>query len=229
MVESSAEKQDSANPFPPSRVPTKEKVAQEPVQPGVESGLSGQGGVKENPGTSDEALFLLGDRESLGILVTRYQQTLYGLLVHVTGGDGSLAEDLFQEAFVRAVRGAKTFDRNRSFRSWITAIALNLVRDEVRKRKLRGEIPLGEGGPEEQAAVGDLPRDSVEQKDEVARIHSALSELTDKEREIVLLHFYQGLTLGEASEVLNVPLGTVKSRLHGALVRLKGLLRSERP
>jgi len=177
---------------------------------------------------SDEALFLRGDKESLEVLVNRYQQTLYGLLVHVTG-DASLAEDLFQEAFVRAVRGAKTFDRNRSFKSWVTAIALNLVRDEVRKRKLRGEIPLGEGGPEEQAAAGDQPRESAERQDEVARVRGALFELTEKEREIVLLHFYQGLTLGEAAEVLNVPLGTAKSRLHGALVRLKGLLRSEWP
>lgn len=227
-MESSTEKEDSANPLPPSRVPTKEKAAQESVQPADDSGSNGQGRPKESLGLSDEALFLSGDKESLGVLVTRYQQTLYGLLVHVTGGDGSLAEDLFQEAFVRAVRGAKTFDRNRSFRSWITAIALNLVRDEVRKRKLRGEIPL-EGGAEEQAAVGDQPPESAEQKDEAARIQVALSELTDKEKEIVLLHFYQSLTLGEAAEVLNVPLGTVKSRLHGALVRLKGLLRSERP
>jgi RNA polymerase sigma-70 factor (ECF subfamily) len=183
----------------------------------------------DQEGTSDEELFKRGDKESLSLLVNRYQKTLYGLLVHVTGGDGSLAEDLFQEAFVRAVKGAKTFDANRSFRSWITAIALNLVRDEVRKRKLRGEVPLGEGGTEEQAAAGNLPTESAEHRDEVLRVRRALADLTEKEREIVLLHFYQGLTLGEASEVLSVPLGTVKSRLHGALVRLKGLLRSERP
>lgn len=226
-MESSAEKEDAANPSPPSRVPIEEKAVRDSAQTGVERRPEGQG-AQEKQVPSDEALFFQGDKQSLEILVTRYQQTLYGLLVHVTGGDSSLAEDLFQEAFVRAVKGAKTFDRNRSFKSWITAIALNLVRDEVRKRKLRGEIPLGEGGQEEQATDRDLPARSVERKDEVARVRGALSELTEKEREIVLLHFYQGLTLGEASEVLNVPLGTVKSRLHGALVRLKGLLRSER-
>lgn len=225
MVESSTEKEDSANPPPSSRVPTTEQTSQSARPEG--SGKTRR--QEDQDGPSDEQLFMNGSKESLGVLVNRYQKTLYGLLVHVTGGDGSLAEDLFQEAFVRAVKGAKTFDANRSFRSWITAIALNLVRDEVRKRKLRGEVPLGEGGAEEQAAAGDLATESAEHRDEVSRVRRALADLTEKEREIVLLHFYQGLTLGEASEVLNVPLGTVKSRLHGALVRLKGLLRSERP
>ncbi len=228
MVESSAGKEDSANPLPPSLVP-REKDARESDQTSSPRGLDEPGRADESSGLSDEVLFHRGDKESLGILINRYQKTLYGLLVHVTGGDESLAEDLFQEAFVRAVRGAKTFDRNRSFKSWITAIALNLVRDDVRKRKLRGEVPLGEGGPEEQAAVGDQPGELAEHRDEVERVHAALSGLTEKEREVVLLHFYQGLTLSEAAEVLSVPLGTVKSRLHGALVRLKGLLRSERP
>jgi RNA polymerase sigma-70 factor (ECF subfamily) len=176
---------------------------------------------------SDEELFRRGDRESLAVLVRRHQTTLFNLLVHVTGGDSSLADDLFQETFVRAVRGAKTFDSTKSFRAWLTAIALNLVRDEVRKRKSRSEVALNEEQTEERAnpVAPDLPLVSMEQMDEAQRVRGALVQLTDKEREVVLLHFYEGLTLVEAADVLNVPIGTAKSRLHGALVRLKALLR----
>lgn len=228
MVEPDTENKDSANPSRPSSVPITERAPQAP-EGSLHKGPAPRKNQEVMAVPSDEELFKRGDRESLSILVTRYQQTLYGLLVHVTSGDGSLAEDLFQEAFVRAVRGAKTFDASRSFKSWITAIALNLVRDEVRKRKLRGEVPLGEGGSDEHAAEGILPTEAAEHWDEVFRVRKALEDLTEKEREVVLLHFYQGHTLGEVSEILSVPLGTVKSRLHGALVRLKGLLRSERP
>lgn len=175
---------------------------------------------------TDEELFRRGDRESLDQLVRRYESPLYSLLLHLTRGDRHLAEDLFQETFLHAVRAAKTFDASKSLRTWVTAIALNLVRDEARKRKSRGEVLLegtnwGEEDRPQPRASGDPP---AELREEARRVRSALAQLTDKEREIVLLHFYQGLTLAEAAEALEAPIGTMKSRLHSALSRLRDLL-----
>jgi RNA polymerase sigma-70 factor (ECF subfamily) len=217
------------NPLPPSSVPTTEGAAERVRDLGALARTSAEGDaqVPSAPEVTDEELFRRGDRESLTTLVRRHQSSLFSLLVHMTGGDASLADDLFQETFVRAVRSAKTFDTSRSFRTWLAAIALNLVRDEVRKRKSRGEVALTKDQAEERpgTTASEHPSASLEQQDEAARVREALARLTDKEREIVLLHFYEGLTLVEAAGVLSVPVGTAKSRLHGALARLKTLLR----
>ena len=179
----------------------------------------------------DEDLFLrvrAGDRESLAILVGRYEARLFALLVRMTGGDTHRADDLFQETFLRAVRAAATFNGSRRFRPWLTTIAVNLVRDEARKRKLHGEVGLESPDADLRrslpAAPGETPEESATRGDEAAKVNRALAGLSEKEREVVLLHFYDGLTLAEAAQALEIPLGTIKSRLHGALVRLRELL-----
>ncbi len=187
---------------------------------------------------ADETLFdqaLQGDREALGQLITRYEKTLFGLLVRMTGGDRHRADDLFQETFLHAMRAAATFNRKMQFKPWITAIAVNLIRDEARKRKVRGEVTLdgSSRGDEDQMRVaepvsdGETPGEHAERKDEENYLRRALQKLTDLEREVVLLHFYNSMTLADTAAVLGVPLGTVKSRLHAALTRLNGML--ERP
>ena len=186
----------------------------------------------------DEKLFELaigGDRESLGELIGRYEKTLFGLLLRMTGGDSHRADDLFQETFLHAMRAGKTFDKKLHFKPWVTAIAVNLVRDDARKRKVRGEVGLDTSASSdaerstvpEPAASGESPGESAERRDEELKIQRALNGLTDLEREVVLLHFYDSMTLVETSNVLQVPLGTIKSRLHAALTRLAGII--ERP
>jgi len=181
----------------------------------------------------DEKLFasaIGGNHDALGTLIGRYEKTLYGLLMRMTSGDSYRADDLFQETFLHAMRAAKTFDRKLQFKPWITAIAVNLVRDDARKRKVRGEVGI-EGGdnPErsvlpEPASADEDPGNHAERRDEERLIQDAVDRLTDLEREVVLLHFYQSMTLVETATSLKVPVGTVKSRLHAALTRLSGLL-----
>jgi len=183
---------------------------------------------------ADEALFeqsLNGDREALGRLISRYEKSLFGLLVKMTNGDRHRADDLFQETFLHAMRAAATFNRKMNFKPWITAIAVNLIRDDARKRKVRGEVTLDGSTADEEAprvaepvAAGENPGESAERRDEEAYLRRALQKLTLLEREVVLLHFYNGMTLAESAQVLGVPLGTVKSRLHAALSRLNTLL-----
>jgi len=185
---------------------------------------------------ADEVLFdhaLTGDREALGQLITRYEKTLFGLLVRMTNGDRHRADDLFQETFLHAMRAAATFNRKMQFKPWITAIAVNLIRDEARKKKVRGEVALDGSARDydgeqnriaEPVSNGETPGEHAERKDEENYLRRALGRLTDLEREVVLLHFYNGMTLADTAAVLGVPLGTVKSRLHAALTRLNGML-----
>lgn len=220
-----------SNPTPPAHVPLPDAAGAEGGERQLEctSACAPPAGVQAAP-PSDEELFLrvrTGDREGLAALVRRYESGLFALLVRMTGGDTHRADDLFQETFLRAVRAAGTFETGKPFRPWLTAIAVNLVRDDARKRKLRGEVAL-DGGADDASRVpespGETPEASAAREDEAAGVRRALGRLTEKEREVVLLHFYDGMTLAEAAAALEIPLGTVKSRLHGALVRLKAFL-----
>lgn len=222
------------NPVPVSLVPRAQREGGQAIR----ACAAGPDALLEEPAAAvsvaepnDEELFKQvrsGDRASLALLVKRYEHGLFALLVRMTGGDTHRADDLFQETFLRAVRAAVTFDASKRFRPWITAIAVNLVRDEARKRRLRGEVALeAEDGAHLHGAAVDpngTPAEHAERGDEAEQIRAALERLTEKEREVVLLHFYDGMTLAEVAYTLEVPLGTVKSRLHGALTRLKGLL-----
>lgn len=182
---------------------------------------------------SDEDLFdhaAKGDREALGKLIGRYEDFLFGLLVRLAGGDEHRAEDFFQDAFLNAMRAAASFDTKKAFKPWITAIAVNLVRDDARKRKVRSEVGLDTSGPDDEreridpVASNEDPGSAAERRDEEEKVHRALNRLTDLEREVVLLHFFNGMTLQETASALSAPLGTIKSRLHAALQRLNGML-----
>ena len=182
----------------------------------------------------DEILFqqaAKGNSESLGLLITRYEKILFGLLVRMTG-DRHLADDLFQDTFLHAMRASATYNQKMRFKPWITAIAVNLVRDDARKRKVRGEVELSRNSNSDETefrmpepvSSGEKPDECAERRDEEVYVWNALKKLTALEREVVLLHFYNGMTLEETGHSLQVPLGTVKSRLHGALTRLWGIL-----
>jgi RNA polymerase sigma-70 factor (ECF subfamily) len=186
---------------------------------------------------SDETLFAAaasGDRDALAQLIERYKDFLFGLLVPLTNGDTHRAEDLFQDTFLNAMRAARTFDAKKAFRPWVTAIAVNLARDDARRKKVRGEVALDGSPSEEDGRTGrpavdpversESPAERAERVDEEHKVRRALGRLTQLEREVVLLHFYNDLTLQETAVALRSPLGTIKSRLHAALMRLSGIL-----
>ena len=189
--------------------------------------------IVQSVAPSDEALFQLatkGDRVALGDLIGRYQDFLFGFLVRLANGDEHRAEDFFQDTFLNAMRASATFDSKKAFKPWITAIAVNLVRDDSRKRKVRSEVGLDTSGPDDDGeridpvSITEGPGDAAERRDEDEKIRRALGRLTALEREVVLLHFFNDMTLQETATALSAPLGTIKSRLHAALTRLNGML-----
>src|SRR5258708_40056428 len=152
--------------------------------------------------------------------------------MRMSSGDSYRADDLFQETFLHAMRASKTFDRKLQFKPWLTAIAVNLVRDDARKRKVRCEVELAQPNRQndermstpEPVAPGENPDEVATRKDSEIYVRRALTHLTALEREVVLLHFYNGMTLEDTASILGAPVGTIKSRLHGALQRLWGIL-----
>jgi RNA polymerase sigma-70 factor (ECF subfamily) len=171
--------------------------------------------------TSDEKLvdrIAMGDDQSLSELYDRYSRPVYTMGVRLLG-DAHLAEELVQDAFTSVWRRAASFDPDRaSFATWLYRIAQNRAVDLDRRRRVRplsvGEDPLRgvSGGPE--------PEGSVEGWD----MAQALSRIPDGHREVLRLAYFDGLSQREISQRLNLPLGTVKSRITAALKRVRRAL-----
>jgi RNA polymerase sigma-70 factor (ECF subfamily) len=171
------------------------------------------------------AAVMAGDQAALAALVTRHHSPLLGYLYRLTGGDRPLAEDLVQETFLRVLR-QRTCQLDRPFKPWLYAIATNLARDHFKsaaaRQHWRGDdaeealLHLYDSapGPEERALA-------AEQGGEIV---AALDQLGGEYRVVLLLRFYQGLSLNEIADALHIPLGTVKSRLSVGTHRLRELL-----
>jgi RNA polymerase sigma-70 factor (ECF subfamily) len=174
---------------------------------------------------SDEELYALvlkSDEGALEALVDRYAAPLLGFLFRLTDS-AEQAQDLLQETFLRLVRYSGAPPER--FRPWVYTIARNLAYDSLRARghqdiSLDPIEDMVEAGPGDETGVEpDALR--AEQAASVAR---ALQALPPAQREVVVLRFYQDLSLEEIAGVTNAPLGTVKSRLFHGLRALKGLL-----
>jgi RNA polymerase sigma factor (sigma-70 family) len=142
-------------------------------------------------------------------------QGLYGFLAYRTG-DRSLAEDLLADTFERALRSRKRYDAARgSQRTWLYAIAMNLLRDHARRAAAEGRAieKVGHAVPTRGDAM-----DSVERRDELQR---AMSTLAEEEREALALRFGAELTVPEIAKLLGEPLTTVEGRVYRALRKLR--------
>jgi RNA polymerase sigma factor (sigma-70 family) len=144
---------------------------------------------------------------------------LFSFLAYRTG-DRALAEDLLADAFERALRSRRRFDRRRgSEKTWLYAIAINVLRDHVRRAAAEGRA-LGRAGERERAV--DDPHERLERRDLLER---ALAGLSSEEREAIALRFGADLTVPELAKVLGEPLTTVEGRVYRALRKLRDELR----
>ncbi len=164
--------------------------------------------------------------DAFELLVRRHSAELYRFVYRFTNSSVA-AEDVAQEAFAQAYLSADKFDPSRKFRPWLFTIAANKARDWLRKRSRRSEVALDariDGGDESGRTYADLladsPDDSLpeieleEQRKVVRRIVDAMPEFL---REVLILAYYHRMPYREIAEVLDVPVGTVKSRLHSAV------------
>lgn len=167
-----------------------------------------------------------GDKSAFAQLVSRYQRELYHFLVRFLGNRAS-AEDVFQETFLQVHQSAETFDLDRRFRPWLFTIAANKARDLIRSQSRRPTNPLqasinpgdNEGGEfiDLMQSTGDLPGDSIEKREVEELVHSTVASMPEHLREILLLSYFHQFPYKQISDILDIPLGTVKSRLHAAV------------
>ena len=167
------------------------------------------------------------DRAAFAALVERYEKPLYNFFLRCLR-NSAIAEEHFQETFLRCYSGLDGFDPEQpgaSFRAWMYRIAVHLVRDEVRKPAFKRALQLEqELGMDAEADRPPSPEDQAAWAQQRARVRRAVTCLPDLPREVIVLHQYQGLSYPEIAEALDVPLGTVKSRMHAALVELRKIL-----
>ncbi len=162
-----------------------------------------------------------GETAALNTLVERHYSPLLGYLYRMTGGNRALAEDLTQEAFLRALRGIDRYTHPRPFKAWLYAIATNTARDHFKSADSRHTNSMAE---DFDAPADIAPDANLLAADDARAVVRALGALPDHQREAVILRYYQDLSLSEIAEALGIPVGTVKSRLSLGLKKMRELL-----
>ena len=178
---------------------------------------------------TDEQLlseYRTGNKAAFAQLVSRYHRELYHFLVRFLGNRAS-AEDIFQETFLQVHQSAEQFDLQRRFRPWLFTIAANKARDLIRSQARRPANPLqasispgdGESGEfiDLMQSTGPLPSEPMERQELQQLVHNTVSTMPEHLREILLLSYFHQFPYKQISEILDIPLGTVKSRLHAAV------------
>src|SRR5262245_36452580 len=167
-----------------------------------------------------------GDADAASAFVGRFQRRVYGLALTITG-DPRSAEDCAQEALLRAWRHASAYDPRRgSVATWLLTITRNLAIDEIRVRRpasydpevlVATAPPSGERGPADVTMVGE----------DVLALQRALATLPADQRRAIVLAGVLGLSGREVAEHEDIPLGTAKTRIRAAMIRLRSLLVDE--
>jgi RNA polymerase sigma-70 factor (ECF subfamily) len=187
---------------------------------------------------SDEELllrFCRGQPAAFDVLVRRYERELYGYLRRYLG-DGTLAEDVFQNTFLQLYVKSGHYQAGRPVRPWLYTIATHQAIDALRRNARHQAVslertapPPGVGETEgEMNGLLDLlegrgpsPVEAATAEERRQRVRASVDQLPDFLRQVLVMAYYQGLKYREIAEALRIPEGTVKSRLHAAVVKLQ--------
>lgn len=173
---------------------------------------------------------LAGDQTAYRGLVEKYQGRVYSMVYGMVRNRED-ARDITQDAFVKAYRNLAGFRLESSFYTWLYRIAMNLAIDHTRKRKRREVSGFDEtiaskdgDGAIDQIHHEESPSKALERKQLLARIMDSMQKLSEDQREVILLREVEGLSYKEISDVMEIPEGTVMSRLFYARKKLQKLL-----
>jgi RNA polymerase sigma-70 factor, ECF subfamily len=250
-VTETSKPESMSNPHSPSASPAPPPSQWLPDQPSAELPATDQPAMElpamelsvtqlAAPPGSDEQLLTAfrdsGDRQAFETLVRRYEKELFHYLKAFLR-DHQAAEDIFQLTFLTVYRSSHQFQPGRRFRPWLYAIATNRAIDLQRSRKNRRAISLeasqtaapGRGGSDAGHATFEIadPQPTVEQlvsaREDQARLQQAIDDLPDATRQLLQLAYVRQLKYSEISEILDIPVGTVKSRVFYAIRRLRDI------
>lgn len=196
---------------------------------------------RQNSGPTDEQLieqYRHGRESAFEELIERYRQELFNFLARFLG-DRSAAEDVFQESFLQVHMSAGSFDPERRFKPWLFTIAANKGRDHMRRRARRPaaeiDAPLSSPGEQGRTFIDLMeaglpgPGEQLDRSELRERVQRTVRQMPEHLREILLLAYFQQFSYNEIAEVLQIPLGTVKSRLHTAVGAFAKMWKAQNP
>ena len=164
-----------------------------------------------------------GELDALDELYERYKTMAYSIALRITN-DGSLAEDVVQDAFLGAWRNASRYLEGRgSVKTWLLAIVHHRAIDAVRRRRPATDLPDRDDAPPPELRLPDVWAEVAANLD-AAAVRAAMAALTDVQREAIELAYFGGLTQVEIAEQTGAPLGTVKSRMRLGLLAMRRVL-----
>ncbi len=167
---------------------------------------------------------LAGHSAAFGQLVSKYQDRLYNTLVHITG-HADEAYDVVQDAFVQAYLKLSSFERQAAFYTWLYRIAFNVAISRKRRRRVTQSLDhqRQESGWEPTSNHSE-PMHELEAQETVAQVRAAINRLSEEFRAVLVLREINGYCYETISEMLDLPIGTVRSRLHRARLELRDYL-----
>ena len=172
-----------------------------------------------------------GDMAALAILVEKYKRLVYRVAIQITKNHED-ANDVMQDTFLKVYESIHSFRKDAAFETWLYRIVVNHATNLVKHRERRRESPLSDTSEMEihpdlrrTADLANNPHLNLEKKERQRWVTQAINSLPLKQRTVVILHEFEGLTHPEIASILNCSEGTVRSRLHYARHKLRDLLR----
>ncbi len=172
--------------------------------------------------------YTAGDEAAFREVVNRYKNGLYVFLKHFLN-QHDLVEDVFQETFLQLFTSRDSFDKSRPLRPWLFTIAANKAKDTLRKQRRTAAIPIGTIAEPEDMSFDDAlnaltsdittPYEKLESHEASVQVRRIITNMPENLREILILAYFNKFSYKQIAEILSIPIGTVKSRLHTAVGR----------
>jgi RNA polymerase sigma-70 factor (ECF subfamily) len=174
------------------------------------------------------ARYAAGEEAAFHELVNRYKNSLYAFLRQFLNRH-DLVEDVFQETFLQLFASRESFDQSRPLRPWLFTIAANKAKDALRKWQRTSAVPIGTMADSDELSFDDMlntvtadstmPYEELQRSETASRVGQIVTDMPDNLREILILAYFQKFSYKQMAEMLGIPIGTVKSRLHTAVGR----------
>lgn len=169
-----------------------------------------------------------GDEDAFSEVVNRYKNGLYGFLRRFLNRT-DLIEDVFQETFLQLYTSRDSFDSARPLRPWLFTIAANKAKDALRKQQRTSAVTIGTISQGDEISFDDMlnslasdqtrPYEELEKDETAERIREVIANMPPAAREILILAYFNKFSYKQMAQILSIPIGTVKSRLHTAVAR----------
>jgi RNA polymerase sigma-70 factor (ECF subfamily) len=174
------------------------------------------------------ARYVAGEESAFREIVNRYKNSLYAFLRNFLNQQ-DLIEDVFQETFIQLYASRDSYDPSRPLRPWLFTIAANKAKDALRKQQRTAAIPIGAIADSQEMSFDDvlnslssdetMPYDELEDSEASLQVRQVIADMPENLREILILAYFNKFSYKQMAEILSIPIGTVKSRLHTAVGR----------